>query len=151
MLAFSFINPYTASRKATILRLLILLNMGRKQGKIFLGIQAVVTLVFSGLWWVFAGVGSLSALVGGLICLTGNGLFVLLAFRHAGAAQSRQIYSGFFLGQLAKFFVTVTLFGVAFWTRNVMGLPLILGFMMTQGVFWVAPLVFKRSIQAKQA
>jgi ATP synthase protein I len=125
--------------------------MGRKQGMTFLRVQAVVALVFAGLWQLIAQSGGTSALVGGFICWIGNVFFVLLAFRHAGAGQARQIYSGFFMGQLAKFFVTVTLFGVAFWTQRLMGLPLILGFMITQGVFWVAPLIFKRSIQANQA
>lgn len=128
-----------------------MLNMGRTQGRTFLRIQAVVAIVFAGLWQLVAHSGGASALVGGLICWVANAIFVLLAFRHSGAGRSKQIYSGFFIGQLAKFFVTVSLFGVAFWTQRLMGLPLILGFMMTQGVFWVAPWIFKRSIQAKQA
>lgn len=151
MLAFLWINPYTASRKATILRLLILLNMGRTQGRLFLRIQAVVALVFAVLWHVCTGAGFISALVGGFICWIANAFFVLLAFRHTGAGQSKRIYNGFLIGQMAKFFVTVMLFGVAFWTQAVMGLPLILGFIVTQSVFWVAPWIFKRSIQAKQA
>ncbi|WP_206006358.1 ATP synthase subunit I, partial [Pseudoalteromonas sp. c7(2019)] len=53
-----------------------------------------------------------SALFGGLTFLLPNVVFVLMAFAHAGARQSKKVLRGFYAGEAIKLFLTVLFFVV---------------------------------------
>ena len=101
--------------------------------------------------WAFVSISSgLAALVGGGICLLANVVFVYYALRQGAARQAQQIVAMLFLGEFFKMAIIVVMFGVVFMYTAIQPVPALVGFLATQAVFWLAPFVFKRTIQARQ-
>lgn len=77
--------------------------------------QLYVLVLASLTAFVVAGpVAGLSALAGAGIAVIGQAVFVFFAFRHAGAAFTRQIAQGFYRGEAGKFVLTALLFAAVF-------------------------------------
>ncbi len=121
-----------------------MLNLGRQQAFTFLKLQCIAALLVSAGFLLVSLQCGLAALLGGGICLLANSFFVYKAFRVSGASQAKGIASGFVLGEIGKIAITVILVTAAFMYTSLSPMPLLLGFLLTQSVFWVAPLVFRR-------
>jgi F0F1-type ATP synthase assembly protein I len=121
-----------------------MLNLGRQQAISFLKLQCLAVLLVAIGFLLVSLQYSLAALSGGAICLLANGYFVYKAFRVVGATQAKGIASGFIIGEIGKISITVILMVGAFLYTSLLPLPLLVGFLLTQSVFWVAPFVFRR-------
>ena len=99
-----------------------------------MGITAIVTLLFL----AHSGMAAMSALVGGLISIIPNGLFVLVSHRHGGAQSAKKIMSSFYLGEVLKILLTATMFAVAFILLPVEILPLLVTYIVCLGSFFMA-------------
>ncbi len=127
-----------------------LLSLGRAQAYKLLSWQLIVCLL-TAISWSFVSLSSgLAALVGGGICLLASSVFVYYALRQGAARQARQIVTMLFLGEFLKIAIIVVMFGVVFLYTTLAPVPVLVGFLATQAMFWVAPFIFKRAIQAKQ-
>ena len=102
------------------------------------------------IWGFFSLHSGLAALVGGSICLLANAVFVYYALRHGAARQAQKIVAMLFLGEFFKMLIILVAFGIVFVYTAIQPMPALVGFLATQAVFWLAPFVFKRAIQAKQ-
>ena len=100
-----------------------------------------LSLIFLVIWGTNA---SLSALVGGGICVLPNFVFATLAFRRAGASVAQEVYKDFFRGEALKLVLVIVLFSVVFKTMQVDFLSLFLGFVTAMIVHWLAPLFFQK-------
>lgn len=143
-------NPYTRTRK-WLNPGDTLLTAGRTQALKFLKLQFCIAALTAFLWLLGGTSASMAAAVGGGISLLGNAFFVYKTFAHVGATKAHRIASGFFLGEVGKMFIIVSAFLLIFKYQAFAPVPLFTGFLATQAVFWVAPFVFKRPIQARQA
>jgi ATP synthase protein I len=127
-----------------------LLTLGRTQAYQLLCWQLLACVLTAVIWAFISLPFGLSALVGGSICLLANGVFVYYALRKGGARQATQIVAMLFLGEFFKIAIIVVMFGVVFLYTALAPVPALVGFLVTQAMFWVAPFIFKRAIQAKQ-
>lgn len=104
----------------------------------------------AGVWAMFSLSAGMAALVGGGICLLANAVFVYYALRQGAARQAQKIVAMLFLGEFLKMLIIVVMFGIVFVYTAIQPMPALVGFLATQAVFWLAPFVFKREIQARQ-
>lgn len=128
-----------------------LLSMGRPLALRFLLVQLLVALGLAFIWFLSSPGAALAAGVGGMISVLGNAFFVFAMFRHAGAQRARSIATSLFVGEIGKLLIVITAFGFVFILTQLSPLPLFTGFIAVQSVFWIAPLVFKKSAQVKHA
>jgi ATP synthase protein I len=128
-----------------------LLSIGRALALNILKVQLLVMLVVALCWLLSSQVTALSALLGGAISFLGNLFFVFAAFRHGGARKAQSIAVSLFVGELGKLLIVVTGFALVFILTVLPALPLFVGFVATQSVFWFAPLILKKSAQVKHA
>lgn len=127
-----------------------LLSLGRAQAYKLISWQVIACLLTS-IAWAFVSLSSgFAALVGGGICLLANVVFVYYALRHGAARQAQQIVAMLFLGEFFKMVIIVVMFAIVFLYTAIQPVPALVGFLATQAVFWLAPFVFGRAIQAKQ-
>ena len=83
-----------------------------------------------------------SALCGGLIARLPNLYLARKAFQYDGARSARLIVRSFYLGEAGKLVLTAALFVLVFIEiKPLSALSLFLGFIATQLVCWVAPLL----------
>ena len=101
-----------------------------------MGITAIVTLLFL----AHSGMAAMSALVGGLISIIPNSVFVLVTHRHGGAQSARKIMSSFYLGEVLKILLTATMFAVAFIFLPIKIEPLLVTYILCLGSFFMAGL-----------
>jgi F0F1-type ATP synthase assembly protein I len=127
-----------------------LLTLGRAQAYKLLTWQLFVCFLTAAAWSFVSLSSGLAALVGGAICLLASGVFVYYALRQGAARQAQQIVAMLFLGEFLKIAIIAVMFGVVFFYTALAPVPVLVGFLATQAMFWVAPFVFKRAIQAKQ-
>ncbi len=106
-----------------------------------MGITAVVTLLF----FADSGTAAMSALVGGLISIIPNGLFILVTHRHGGAQSARKIMSSFYLGEVLKILVTATMFALAIIFLPAKILPLLLTYIACLGAYFMAGLASNKT------
>jgi ATP synthase protein I len=127
------------------------LSIGRALALNILKVQLLVMLAVAA-GWAFSGqVSAVSALFGGGISLLGNAFFVYAMFRHSGARRAQSIAVSLFVGEFGKLLIVVTGFALVFILTLLPPLPLFVGFVATQAVFWVAPLLVKKSAQVNHA
>lgn len=127
----------------------VLLSLGRAQAYKLISWQLVACLLTAILWAFSSLSAGLAALVGGGICLLANVVFVYYALRKGAARQAQQIVAMLFMGEFLKMAIIIVMFGAVFMYTAIQPVPALVGFLATQAVFWLAPFVFKRAIQAK--
>jgi ATP synthase protein I len=126
-----------------------MLNLGRQQAFTFLKLQGVAALIIAAGFLLVSLQSMLAAISGAAVCLLANSFFVFKAFRNSGATKAKSIASGFVFGEIGKIVITVTLMTAAFLYTSLPAMPLLLGFILTQSVFWIAPFVFRRPKMSK--
>ena len=89
-----------------------------------LAIQAFVALLVSALFLLQSSAHAVSALVGGLVCIIPNGVFVLITHRHGGAQAAKKVINAFYLAEATKLMLTALLFALVFILLSVKVLPL---------------------------
>jgi ATP synthase protein I len=83
-----------------------------------------------------------SALFGGLTFLLPNVVFVLMAFAHAGARQSKKVVRGFYAGEAIKLILTVLLFVVFLKYGSLSLSAFYISFLLLVMSQWLAPFFF---------
>lgn len=96
---------------------------------------AVIAQLVSGITSAF------SAIVGGLVCVVPNTLFVIKLFKHNGARAARQIVNGFYKGEALKLTLSILLFALVFKFLKINPLVFFVAYIAAQMVFWFAPLI----------
>lgn len=96
---------------------------------------ALIALVVNG------AMASLSALLGGLICVVPNVYFVRQLFKYKGARAAKQIVNGFYKGEALKLLLTIALFVLVFKLIRINPLFFFMAFIAAQMVFWFVPLI----------
>lgn len=89
-----------------------------------LAIQAVTAILLSLLWLLDGAMASASSLVGGLVCIIPNGVFVMYTHRHGGARSAKKIINAYYQGEALKMLLTAGLFASVFIFLPVRVLPL---------------------------
>jgi len=110
-------------------------------------LQFGVSLVLSAVTLVFGIQHAVSVLLGGLICLVGNAVFIWRFFRRGNSQSARDLLSDAYQGAFSKMLLTTLLFVivlVAFEELKI--LLLFVGFIAAQVVNWISPLLMKRRI-----
>lgn len=92
---------------------------------------------------------AISIFLGGVINLTANAWFTLVAFRHQLGASPQKVLAGFYTAELGKFFITALLFFFAFKQIGFLKEPayamtLILAYVIVQAMAWIYPLMRNR-------
>ena len=93
-----------------------------------LAIQAIIALLVSGLFLLQGLTAAYSALVGGLVCIIPNVVFVFLTHRHGGAQAAKKVVNAFYLAEALKLSLTALLFALVFITLSVKVLPLFVAY-----------------------
>jgi len=99
-------------------------------------IVALISTVF------FSNKTGYSALFGGLTFLLPNVVFVLMAFAHAGARQSKKVLRGFYAGEAIKLFLTVLFFVVFLKYGSLSLIAFYISFLLLVISQWLAPFFF---------
>jgi ATP synthase protein I len=110
-------------------------------------LQLGVSLLLSAVILVFGVQQAVSVLLGGLICLVGNAVFIWRFFRRGNSQSARDLLSDAYQGAFSKMLLTTLLFVivlVAFEELKI--LFLFVGFIAAQAVNWISPLLMKRQI-----
>lgn len=90
-----------------------LAKKGQVSGLKLVAFQLLLMIIIALVSTVFFSIKSgYSALAGGVTFLLPNLIFVLMAFAHAGARQTKKVLRGFYAGEAIKLFLTVLLFVV---------------------------------------
>lgn len=97
---------------------------------------ALISTVF------FSNKAGYSALFGGFTFLLPNLIFVLLAFAHAGARQTKKVLRGFYAGEAIKLLLTVVLFVIFLKYGALMLLAFYISFLLLVASQFLAPLFF---------
>lgn len=93
-----------------------------------LAIQALIALLVSGLFLLQGLNAAYSALIGGLLCIIPNVVFVFLTHRHGGAQAAKKVVNAFYLAEAMKLVLTALLFALVFITMSVKVLPLFVAY-----------------------
>lgn len=102
--------------------------------------QAVITLgvaVVAAVGWGAAA--ARSALLGGGIGIAAATFMVLAVFRYPEGANATRIAWGFYLGQFLKVALSVALLVMAFTSKGVVPLALLVAYAATFAGYWAAP------------
>ena len=106
--------------------------------------QAVITALLSLGSLIDGSTASLSALLGGLICLIPNAYLTFRAFSLSGARAAKGIVQEFYKGAAGKFVLTGLGFALAFsQIRSINAVILFSAFIVVQAVHWFAPILLK--------
>ena len=103
--------------------------------------QAAISVIVALLFLVKSNTAALSALVGGLICVIPNGIFVLMTHRHGGAQSAKKIMNSFYLGEALKIVLTATMFATAFILLPIDIFPLLVTYILCLASYFLAGLV----------
>ena len=103
-----------------------------------LGISVLIALIAI---VVDGAMASLSALLGGLVCVVPNVYFVRQLFKYKGARAAKQIVNGFYKGEALKLLLTIALFLLVFKLIKINPLVFFVAFIAAQMVFWFVPLI----------
>lgn len=82
-----------------------------------------------------------SFVLGGLICLLPNIYLYVRVFSYFGARAAKQIVNAFYRGEIVKAALTAAGFIAALSMGWVLPLWLFVGYIVTQGGFWVGPVL----------
>lgn len=102
--------------------------------------QAALTIVLAAVAGAFfSGNAAISALIGGSIGITANLGYVLRAMRMSVQDNPVKAYRAQAAGEGFKFALTLAGFALVFWGyKEVMALPLFLGYASTFVIYWMA-------------
>ncbi|MFT5453431.1 MAG: ATP synthase protein I [Enterobacterales bacterium] len=114
---------------------------GRSVANRILVIQAVIAIISALGFLLINSKAAYSALIGGIICLVPNLVFVIYAYRFGGARAAKKIASSFYRGEALKVLLTALLFAVTFITTPISIGPLMTTYVFCLLVFWFAPLL----------
>lgn len=110
-------------------------------------VQLGVTMLLSSVILVWGGQQAISVLLGGLICLAGNVVFIWRFFRRGNSQSARDLLNDAYLGAFSKMLLTTVMFIIVLSIfKEVEILLLFVGFIGAQSVNWFAPLLMKRKI-----
>jgi len=120
-----------------------LAKKGQVSGLKLVAFQLLLMLIIALVSTVFFSIKSgYSALAGGVTFLLPNLIFVLMAFAHAGARQTKKVLRGFYAGEAIKLFLTVLLF-VVFLKYMLLSLTAFyISFSLLVASQWLAPFFF---------
>ena len=100
--------------------------------------QATITVIVALLFLFKSSLAASSALIGGLISILPNGLFVLVTHSHGGAQSAKKIMSSFYRGEVLKILLTATMFATTFIFLPVEILPLLVTYIFCLASFFMA-------------
>ena len=102
--------------------------------------QAALVIVLSAVSWAVSGeVAAVSTLIGGSIGIIANLGYALRAMRMTTEGNPLKVYKAQAAGEGLKFALTLGGFALVFWGyKEVLALPLFLGYASTIVIFWVA-------------
>ena len=103
------------------------------------GIGVFLLFPVSWVWWGLES--SVSVLVGGAVCLLSNLIFYHFVFVHRGARQRDKIIKGLVWGECCKILSIVTLLCAGFMVSWFHPVGLLMGFIVSQTLLWVLPLL----------
>lgn len=113
-------------------------------------IQCVVLLLLFVFYWGYLGRGAgISALLGGLICIIPQVVFMKIYFkdfneRSVGVSVNlKHVLRRFYWGEAVKLLIAILLFTVSFQWGKLEALPLFVSFMASQLVYWAVTLILK--------
>lgn len=97
---------------------------------------------------------ALTLFMGGMISFLANLWFALVVFRPPLGSPPGRILVAFYLGEAGKLIAVALLFILAFkkvpWLQeSKMGLVLLTGFILSQGIVWIYPLINNRPVTQK--
>ncbi|HVV69922.1 MAG TPA: ATP synthase subunit I [Gammaproteobacteria bacterium] len=121
------------------------LQATRKTVYRWIALQILAVIVISLLFFLWQGSAfASSVLIGGMVCILPNGLFVLCWFARFRVNAVRRLVMVFYFGELLKLFLMGFLFVLAqkLLSMNVLGA--LMGFITAQVAFLLAPLLKKR-------
>ena len=85
-----------------------------------------------------------SALIGGIICVVPNMVFIIYAHRYGGARAAKHIVSSFYKGEALKIMLTAILFAGTFVLIPVSIGPLMTTYAICLLAYWVSPFLGKK-------
>lgn len=107
-----------------------------------IALQILAAMILATAFWICYGVvAARSALVGGCISIVPSILFSYKALAKWGASRMREVLGQFYIAEAIKLVLTAALFVVAAMLLEVSYLPLIVGFILAQLIFVVAPMI----------
>ncbi len=92
--------------------------------------------------WCAGTTAALSAILGGLVCIVPNAYFARALFQYQGARAAKQIVTRFYKGEALKIVLAMTLFTLVFKLFTIIPLVFFAVYIVTQMIFWFAPLIF---------
>ena len=107
------------------------------------GVQAVIVLIIAGCWLIGGVREALSALLGGAACVLPGFYFARRFFASSGSTEARVILMAFYGGEIIKLALSIGLVALIVLFIPISILPFIVGFVMAQFAFWLAPFVVK--------
>lgn len=78
----------------------------------------------------------LSFLLGGGIALVPSLVFAKIFFKYSKGKEPHKIVNALYIGEALKFILTIVLFILAFQWKEVEGLSLFVGFILSQAIYW---------------
>ena len=123
-----------------------LTQSGRKIAHRILVIQTLVAIVTALAFYIvnFEATefkAAYSSIIGGMICVVPNLVFVMYAYRYGGARAAKKIASSFYRGEALKIMLTALMFAVTFILVPISIAPLMTTYVLCLLVFWIAPLL----------
>lgn len=110
-------------------------------------LQLGISLLLSVVCLMFGIQYAVSVLLGGLICLVGNAVFIWRFFRRGNTQSARDLLSDAYQGAFSKMLLTTLLFVMVLVTfEELKILLLFVGFIAAQAVNWISPLLMRRQI-----
>jgi ATP synthase protein I len=116
-----------------------LAQKGRNVANKLLAIQSLLAIVSALAFMLIDIKAAYSALLGGIICVVPNTIFVWYAYRFGGARAARQITNSFYKGEALKIMFTALMFAVTFiWLPISIG-PLMTTYVLCLLAYWSIP------------
>jgi ATP synthase protein I len=121
---------------------------GRKYALLLVANQLLAAVIVSTIGLVFSYQVALSLFLGGMICVLANFWLALVVFRPGLGAPLGKMLGAFYLGEIGKFIITALLFLLAFKKLALLkdavhALSILSGYVLTQSVVWIYPLLKK--------
>ncbi|WP_242602195.1 F0F1 ATP synthase subunit I [Legionella nagasakiensis] len=118
-------------------------QQGLRGARRFFACQLGITVLISALSALISGgTAALSAVMGGLISALPNAYFARKLFRCQGARAAKQIVNNLYKGEALKIILSMILFSLVFVFFKVVPTAFFAAYIVTQMVFWFAPLIF---------
>lgn len=108
-------------------------------------IQLGVALLCAAVGLLFGIHSALSLLLGGLIAVVGNAVFIWRFFKRVESQSAQDMLKNAYQGAFSKLLLTALLFGLVLGSYDDLEiLFLFAGFLVAQAVNWAAPIIYKR-------